>query len=96
MRFAFQDAEPLSAAILQAHRELEAERIRKGAPALPTRAPQRWETALDPVEQAAVLRTHFTDGTTEETRIPRSEIPRVAGFLEQALKRFEAGAEMRQ
>jgi hypothetical protein len=48
------------------------------------------------VEQQAVLRTHFTDGTTEETHIPRAEIARIARSLEEALKRFEAGAEMRQ
>lgn len=40
--------------------------------------------------------THFSDGSSEETHIPRTELARIARFLEQALKRFEAGAEMRQ
>lgn len=35
-------------------------------------------------------------GSSEQTRIPRTQIGRVARFLEQALKRFDAGAEMRQ
>ena len=96
IRFTFQDAERLSAAILEAHRQLEKARNQAGEPALPKRAPQRWDTALDPVEQVAVLRTHFTDDTTEETRIPRSEILRITRFLDEALKRFEAGAELRQ
>lgn len=96
IRFTLEDADRLRAAVLHARNELERDRVRAGEPALPTRAAERWETTLDPVEQVAVLRTRFTDGTTEETRIPRAELSRVARFLEQALKRFAAGAEMRQ
>lgn len=85
--FTAEDAERLIAALHQAREQIHA----------PTsRVPQRWETAMDPVEQQAVLRTHFSDGTREETHIPRSEIARIVRSLEQALKRFEAGAELRQ
>ena len=56
----------------------------------------RWETAIDPVNQVAVLRAHFADDTTQDAQIPRTEIDRIARFLEQALKRFDSGGEMRQ
>jgi hypothetical protein len=96
-RFTAEDAERLIAALHEARNQLHAERTKSGKPPLAnSRTPQRWETAIDPVEQQAVLRTHFTDGTTEETHIPRAEIARIARSLEEALKRFEGGAEMRQ
>lgn len=97
IRFTSEDAERLLAALHDARRQLQAARARAGQPPVATaRTPQRWETAVDPVEQVAVLRTRFNDDTTEETRIPRREIARIGRFLEQALKRFEAGGEMRQ
>lgn len=82
LRFTLEDAEHLVGALHEARKAL--------------RRPARWETAMDPVEQTAVLRTRFTDGTVEETHIPRREIERIARFLAEALKRFESGAEMRQ
>lgn len=42
----------------------------------------RWETAIDPVNQVAVLRAHFADDTTQDAQIPRTEINRIARFLE--------------
>lgn len=97
LRFTLEDAERLVGALHEARKELQALRLKSGLPPLASgRAPARWDTAMDPVEQTAVLRTHFTDGTTEQTHIPRREIERIARFLDQALKRFEAGAEMRQ
>lgn len=59
-------------------------------------AAERLETAIDPVNQDAVIRASLADGTTQETRIPRSELPGIIRFLERASGRFEAGAEMRQ
>jgi len=97
IRFTDEDAERLIAALHAARRELRAERLKAGHPPPPaTRHAARWETALDPVEQQAVLRTHFTDGTIEQTAIPRRELERIARSLAEALKRFESGAEMRQ
>jgi hypothetical protein len=97
LRFTAEDAERLASAVQAARKELEALRVKTGKPPLGTaRTPQRWETAIDPVEQQALLRTHFSDGTTETTPIPRPEIARITRFLDEALKRFEAGAEMRQ
>jgi hypothetical protein len=97
IRFTFDDAERLLAALHEARSAIHAERARAGKPPLATRrTAQRWETALNPVEQVAVLRTHFSDRTAEETQIPRAEIARIARFLVEALKRFEASADMRQ
>jgi hypothetical protein len=97
LRFTLEDAERLHAALHDALSGIHAARTKAGKPPLDTtHKPERWETALDPVEQEAVLRTHFSDGTSEETHIPRSEIAGIARFLEQALRRFEGGAEMRQ
>ena len=97
IRFTAEDAERLVAALHEARKQLQAERLKAGTPPPPaTRTPERWETAIDPVEQTVIVRTDFSDGTSEQTRIPRMEIGRVARFLDQALKRFEAGAEMRQ
>ena len=97
LRFTSEDAERFVGALHEARRQLQAVRVNTGLPPLrSSRAAQRWETAMDPVEQTAVLRTHFTDGTVEQTHIPRMEIARIARFLAEALKRFESGAEMRQ
>ena len=97
IRFTAEDAEGLVAGLHEARKQLEAERVKAGTPPPPvSRTHEGWETAIDPVEQTVILRTQFSDGSSEVTRIPRMEIGRVARFLEQALKRFEAGAEMRQ
>jgi hypothetical protein len=97
LRFTEEDAGRLASAVQAARKDLEALRVKTGKPPLGTaRTPQRWETAIDPVEQHALLRTHFSDGTTETTPIPRPEIARITRFLAEALKRFESGAEMRQ
>jgi hypothetical protein len=57
--------------------------------------PAKWETAIDPVNQVAVLRARAGD-ELQEARIARPQIAVIAEFLKDALKRFEAGAEMRQ
>ena len=57
---------------------------------------ERWETAIDPVNQDAVLRARYTDQTIGELRIPRPQLPVIATFLDQAAKRMEPGTDMRQ
>jgi hypothetical protein len=97
IRFTAEDAERLVVALRDARKQLQAERVKAGTPPAPlSRTPERWETAVDPVEQTVIVRTDFSDGSSEQTRIPRTQIARVIRVLEQALKRFEAGAEMRQ
>jgi hypothetical protein len=98
MRFTLDEAQALLSALQNAVKDIQAARVHAGKPPLPEkpRTPARWETAMDPVNQVAVLRARFADDTTQDTQIPRMEIDRIARFLEQALKRFEAGGEMRQ
>jgi hypothetical protein len=97
MRFTLEEAQALLASLQNAVKDLQAARVHAGKPPLPEKPrPARWETAIDPVNQVAVLRARFADDTTQDTQIPRMEIDRIARFLEQALKRFEAGGEMRQ
>jgi len=56
----------------------------------------QWETVIDPVNQDAVIRARFADKTTQETRIPRNDVPALARFLAEAARRFELSGEMRQ
>ena len=60
------------------------------------KAVARWETGIDPVNQDAVILAHYADDTRHETRIPRNEVPAIAEFLDQARRRFDASADMRQ
>jgi hypothetical protein len=55
-----------------------------------------WETAIDPVNQDAVIRARYTDQTIQETRIPGPQVKAIAQFLQQASRRFDSGGEMRQ
>lgn len=81
IRFTAEDAERLVTALHDARKQLQAERVKAGTPPPPMgRKPERWETAVDPVEQTVILRTDFSDGSSEQTHIPR----------------IDAGAEMRQ
>jgi hypothetical protein len=98
LRFTFEDAEHLSSALHSAQEKIRLERERSAKPPLPEKPKigQSWETAIDPVNQVAVLRAHLPDRTTQDTLIPRAEIRGIAKFLEDALKRFEGSADMRQ
>ena len=98
LRFTFEDAERLIAAVHSAKEKIQSDRAHSAKPPLPEKPKigERWETTLDPVNQVAVLRAHLPDHTTQDTLIPRTEIAGIAKFLGEALKRFEAGAEMRQ
>jgi len=98
LRFTFEDAARLIAALETAQRELQRRRARSGAAPLPEKpkVPERWETGIDPVNQLAVLRACFADDTTSEAAIPRQQIPQIAEFLHAAMKRLEPGTDMRQ
>lgn len=98
IRFTYQDAERLIAALEAARGQIQADRARAGLPPIAEKQKlaTSWETAIDPVNQVAVLRAHFPDRTTEDTRIPRSDIAHLAEFLGHALKRMEPGSDMRQ
>jgi hypothetical protein len=98
MRFTYQDATRLIDALRSTCQRIQAERVHSAKPPLPgqQKIAEHWETAIDPVNQDAVIRARFTDRTTQETRIPRSELAAIARFLGEASRRFESGAEMRQ
>src|SRR5258706_10365775 len=98
IRFTYDDAERLIAALQDARRHVQQERGKSGKPpyADRPRIPTRWETAIDPVTQVAVLRAHFDDDTTQEAEVPRYQIAALANFLSKALERLEAGGELRQ
>jgi hypothetical protein len=98
IRFTYEDAEHLIAGLHAARGKIQAERARSALPPIAEKpkAAASWETAMDPVNQVAVLRAHFADRTTQDTRIPRNEIPHIVEFLQHALKRLEPGADMRQ
>jgi hypothetical protein len=98
LRFTFEDAERLIAGLHEARAKIQRGRTRSGEAPLAEKplVGKRWETAIDPVNQVAVLRAHFEDRTTQDMRIPRGEIAHIAQFLTHALKRMEPGADMRQ
>jgi hypothetical protein len=98
IRFTYADADRLIGALEAARGRIRDDRARL---ALPPMAEERkavatWETAIDPVNQVAVIRAHFPDRSTQDTRIPRGEIARITEFLDHALKRMEPGSDMRQ
>ena len=93
-----QQAQALLSAPQNAQKDIHPARVHARKAPLPgkPRTPARWQTAIDPLNHDAVLRAHSADDTTQDAQIPRTEIDRIARFLEQALKRFDSGGEMRQ
>jgi hypothetical protein len=98
IRFTYEDAERLIDALRAARRTIQDDRVRSALPPLPEKQKlaASWETAIDPVNQVAVVRAHFADRSTRDIRIPRSDIAQIAEFLNHALKRMEPGTDMRQ
>ena len=98
IRFTYEDAERLIAALEAARGRIREDRTRSALPPIAEKQKlaTSWETAIDPVNQVAVVRAHFPDRSTQDTRIPRGDIAQIAGFLDHALKRMEPGADMRQ
>jgi hypothetical protein len=98
IRFTYEDADRLIAALEVARDRIQQDRARAALPpiAAKQKVPESWETAIDPVNQVAVVRAHFPDRTTQDTRIPRSDIAQIAEFLNHALRRMEPGSDMRQ
>ena len=98
IRFTYEDAARLIAALEAARGEIREDRSRSGLPPIAEeqKLAASWETAIDPVNQVAVLRSHFPDHTTQDTRIPRNDIAQIAEFLNHALRRMDPGSDMRQ
>jgi hypothetical protein len=98
IRFTYEDAERLIGAVEAARGQIREDRARSGLPPIAEKQKlaASWETAIDPVNQVAVVRAHFPDRTTQDIRIPRGDIAQIAEFLNHALKRMEPGSDMRQ
>jgi len=97
LRFTFEDAGRLIAELGAGRERIRAHHAQAGAPlAEKPRLAERWETGIDPVNQVAVLRAHYEDGSTQDLRIARGDIASIVEFLQQALRRMEPGADMRQ
>jgi hypothetical protein len=98
IRFTYADADRLIGALEAARSQIRGDRIRLALPPMAEKenVVANWETAIDPVNQIAVIRANFQDRTTQDTRIPRGEIAHIAEFLNHALKRMEPGSDMRQ
>ena len=98
IRFAYEDAERLIDALEAARGRIRDDRARAALPPIAEKQKlaASWEKAMDPVNQVAVLRAHFPDRTTQDTRIPRGDIADIVEFLGHALKRMEPGSDMRQ
>jgi hypothetical protein len=98
IRFTYEDAERFIAALEAARSQIRQDRARAALPPIAEKQKlaSSWETAIDPVNQVAVVRAHFPDRTTQDTRIPRGDIAQIAEFLDHALKRMEPGSDMRQ
>jgi|SRR5687767_5261858 len=97
LRCTFEDAEKLADALQSARAKIQDARVHAARPPLPEgEATASWETAIDPVNQDALIRARYPGRPTQETRIPRNEVRAIARFLEQAAQRFDVSAEMRQ
>jgi hypothetical protein len=98
VRFTYEDAERLIAALEVVRGRIQEDRTRAALPPIAEtpKLAASWETAIDPVNQVAVVRAHFADRSTQDIRIPRGHIAQIAEFLEHALKRMEPGSDMRQ
>jgi hypothetical protein len=98
LRCTYEDAERLIAALESARAKVQDARVHGAKPPLPEgeNTALGWETEIDPVTQDALIRARYPDRTAQELRIPRSEVGPIARFLQDAARRFEVSAEMRQ
>jgi len=98
IRFTYEDAERLIGGLDAARSRIRQDRARAALPPIAEKQKLAvsWETAIDPVNQVAVVRAHFPDRTTQDIRIPRGDIAQIAEFLNHALRRMEPGSDMRQ
>ena len=69
------------------------ERRRAGKPPMRTsvvKPVEQIEYGVDALNQVALLRTGFQDGSTQDLPISRTQIPEIMNFLKQAQQNFEA------
>src|ERR1043165_4750653 len=72
MRFTFEDAERLIAALEAARERIQEDRARSALPPIAEqqKLPASWETAIDPVNQVGLCGATFPDHTTNHHATP--------------------------
>ena len=91
--FSLDTANDLILALQMAKKAIRDERRKAGKP--PVRSAvvklvEQIEYGVDPLNQVALLRTGFQDGSTQDLPISRTQIPELMSFLKQAQQNFEA------
>jgi hypothetical protein len=91
LKFTYEHAEHLITALREAQVQITKEMLRVGkTPVHTTRIKKvlKLEGSVDPLQEVAILKTRFVDQTTQDTPIPKADIPRIVQFLNQALAGF--------
>ena len=91
--FTLDTANDLILALQLAKEAIRDERRAAGKPPLRTavvKPIEQIEYGVDALNQVALLRTGFQDGSTQDLPISRTQIPEILSFLKQAQQNFEA------
>jgi hypothetical protein len=91
--FSLDSANDLILALQMAKKAIRDERRKAGKPPLRSavvKPIEQIEYGMDPLNQVALLRTGFQDGSTQDLPISRTQIPEIMNFLRQAQQNFQA------
>jgi len=91
--FSLDTANDLILALQMAKKAIRDERRKAGKPPMRSavvKPIEQIEYGVDPLNQVALLRTGFQDGSTQDLPISRTQIPEIMNFLKQAQQNFEA------
>jgi hypothetical protein len=91
--FSLDTANDLILALQLAKKAIRDERRTAGKPPIRTavvKPIEQIEYGVDALNQVALLRTGFQDGSTQDLPISRTQIPEIMNFLKQAQQNFEA------
>lgn len=93
LSFAPDTASDLILALQQAKQSIHAERKKAGKPPLETtivKEVQQIEYGIDALNQVAVLRTRFQDGSSQDLPLTRKQVADIGNFLTNAERQFQA------
>jgi hypothetical protein len=91
--FSLDTANDLILALQMAKEAIREERRKAGKPPMRSavvKLVEQIEYGVDALNQVALLRTGFQDGSTQDLPISRTQIPEIMNFLKQAQQNFEA------
>jgi hypothetical protein len=91
--FSLDTANDLILALQMAKKAIRDERRKAGKPPIRSavvKLVEQIEYGVDPLNQVALLRTGFEDGSTQDLPISRTQIPELMNFLKQAQENFQA------